>query len=173
MTKESPPVSTSNSHTASTANILETNNDNTLSFDVMGRENTPLAPIAHDQLSNLITVVNNYPKLVTWKIANSGSEVGLWSIFGPEVLSYYIFRGVGPWLALPEKEAKKMKEHLMKLSMPAIVTSRLEFEKIWAKCVESVGQKCKNLRNARLAKIKLKQRTQQLKYCKETWLIIT
>ena len=155
--KESPPVSTSDSHTASTASILKIDNDDIPLFDKMSKENTPLPPIDHDQLSNPITVVNKYPKLLTRKkLPTLAVKLACEAFFGPEILSYCTFRGVGPWHALPEKEAKKMKEYLMKLSMPAIVSSRLEFENVWAKCVESVGQKCKNLRNARLAKMKLK-----------------
>ena len=54
-------------------------------------------------------------------------------------MSYCTFRGVGSNHALPQDEVKKMKDFL---SFPAIVSSRIDFEDVWTKCVESVGQKC-------------------------------
>ena len=68
--KENPQVSISGNHTASSANILETDDDDTLvpMCDMMKKEkeNTPLPPIDHENLSNPNAVINKYPKLLSY-----------------------------------------------------------------------------------------------------------
>ena len=48
-------------------------------------------------------------------------------------------------------EVKKMKDFLHKLCVPRVVTTSVDFEKIYKSCMESVGQACKSLRKQRLA----------------------
>ena len=116
------------------------------------KENTPLPPINHQELLNPTTVVDKYPKLLQHsKLPTLAVKLAVEAFFGPEVMSYCSFRGIGPNHALPQAEVKKLKDYLFKISSPGIVSSRCEFEIIWAKCVTSIGQKCKTLRNLRMA----------------------
>lgn len=126
-------------------------------LDDTTKENTPLPTINHDALASPKTVADKYPKLlVRSKIPTLAVKLANEAFFGPKVMSYCTFQGVGSYHALPQDEVKKMKEFLFKISFPAIVSSRIDFEDVWRKCIESVGQKCKKLRKRRLANLELK-----------------
>jgi len=101
-------------------------------------------------------VVNKYPKLNTRsKIPTLAVKLAKEAYFGPEVMSYCTFKGVGSYHALPQVEVKNMKDFLLNFTMPGI-SSQVEFENVWAKCMESVGQKCKMLRNLWIANLDLR-----------------
>jgi len=138
--------------------LLAANPDTPIpSVSYTAKENTPLPAINHDELISPNVVLTKYPKLLSRaKIPTLAVKLAIEAFFGPEVLSYCTFKGVGSCHALPKTEVKKMKEFLLNLTLPAIVASRVELENIWAKCEESVGQKCKKLRKLHLANIELK-----------------
>ena len=124
----------------------------------MEKENMPpLPPIDYSKLMTPQMVVNKYPKLCTGsKIPTLAVKLAKEAYFGPEVMSFCTFKGVGSCHALPQTQVKKMKDFLRTFSFPGIISSKVEFENVWSKCVESVGQKCKTLRNLRLANMELK-----------------
>ena len=126
-------------------------------IDDTTKENTPLPGINRAALLSPKTVADKYPKLlICSKIPTLAVKLANEAYFGPNVMSYCTFRGVSSNHALPQDEVKKMKDFLFKISFPAIVSSRIDFEDVWTKCVESVGQKCKKLRKLRLANLELK-----------------
>ena len=100
------------------------------------------------------TVADKYPKLlVPSKVPTLAVKLAKEAYFGTELMSYCTFKGVGSYHALPQTEVKDMKAFLFKLTFPNMVSSRVDFEDIWAKCVESVDQKCKQLRNRQLGNL--------------------
>ena len=128
-----------------------------VAFNTSTKENMALPPINHAALLSPKVVVEKYPKLlVCSKLPTLAVKLAKEAYFGPEVMNYCTFHGVGSHHALPPAEVKKMKEFLFKISFPDVVTSRVEFEDTWTRCIESVGQKCKKLRNLRLANLELK-----------------
>ena len=156
-TKQKPPVPLTANSQSSVMNVSEGTNANSPISYMTAKENTPLPPINRVELISPQMVVNKYPKLCTKsKIPTLAVKLATEAFFGPKVMSYCTFKGVGSCHALPQTEVKSMKEFLLKLTMPGTISSRVEFENVWAKCVESVGQKCKTLRNLRLANMELK-----------------
>ena len=130
--------------------VLETDNDTT-------KENGPLPEINYAELQSPTKVVGKYSKLlVRSSLPTLAVKLANEAFFGPRVMSYCTFQGVGSYHALPRQEVNKMKEFLYAVSFPSIVTSRFDFEDVWRKCIESVGQKCKKLRKRRLANLALK-----------------
>ena len=134
-----------------------TSNRATLISTVSMKENTALPPIDHSTLISPQAVVDKYPKMLKEsKIPSLAIRLAKEAFFGKEVMSFCTFRGVGSYHALPDTEVKKLKEFLRNLTCPGIISSRPDFEILWKKCVESIGQCCKNLRKCRLASLELK-----------------
>ena len=160
-TTPNPPVKTIAKVLVSTVANTESSMVKTDNADVpltiTTKENIPLPPINHDKLFSPQTVADKYPKLlVRSKIPTLAVKLAKEAFFGPEIMSYCTFKGVGSYHALSQAEVKEMKQFLFKLTFPSIVSSRIDFEDVWAKCVESVGQKCKMLRHRRLENLELK-----------------
>ena len=126
-------------------------------LDDTTKENAPLPAINYAELQSPNKVVGKYSKfLVRSKIPTLAVKLANEAFFGPTVMSYCTFQGVGSYHALPQQEVKKMKDFLYTVSFPSVVSSRIDFEDVWRKCVESVGQKCKKLRKRCLANLELK-----------------
>lgn len=120
------------------------------------KKETPLPPINYDELLRPEDVVMKYPKLASVsKIPTLAVRLAKEAFFGRYVMSFCTFRGLGSFHALPEKEVANMKAFLLKLCVPQYVSSRVEFECLYKKCIESVGQSCKALRRLRLSNQKL------------------
>ena len=68
------------------------------------------------------------------------------SFFGKEIMACCTVRGTGQYHALPETELKRLKEFLLKLSVPRMIPTSVEFEIVWKGCTKAVGQACKSLR---------------------------
>ena len=112
----------------------------------------PLPPIQHNELISPRDVVLKYPTLGSAsKIPTLAVRLAKEAFFGKHVMSFCTFRGIGSCHALPEAEVADMKAFLYKLCVPKHVTSKVEFENLYKKCVESVGQSCKSLRKLRLS----------------------
>lgn len=102
-------------------------------------------------------MIDKYPKMLKEsKIPTLSIRLAQEAFFGKEIMSHCTFRGIGSYHALPETEVKNLKGFLMKLTLPGIVSSRADFEVLWKRCVESIGQSCKSLRKLRLANLELK-----------------
>ena len=115
-----------------------------------------MPPINHNSLISPQAVVDKHPKMLRKsQIPKLSIRLAQEAYFGKEVMSFCTFRGVGSYHALPEKEVTELKEFLKKLTIPGIVSTRPDFEILWKKCVESIGQSCKTLRKLRLANLKL------------------
>ena len=142
------------------------NTENKLEFDKgpppvpveapMSKIETPLPPIQYDDLIKPQEVVMKYPTLLSAsKIPTLAVRLAKEAYFGKYVMSFCTFRGIGSCHALPETEVKQMKGFLYQLCVPKYVTSKIEFECLYKKCVESVGQSCSYLRKLRLSNQKL------------------
>ena len=109
-------------------------------------------PIDYEKLISPQEVVDKYPKLVKKSsISTLAVRLAKEAYFGKVHMSYCTFKGIGSCPGLPGKEVKKMKDFLHKLCVPRVVTTSVDFEKIYKSCVESVGQACKSLRKQCLA----------------------
>ena len=73
------------------------------------------------------------------------------SYFGKLHMSYCTFKGIGNLPDLPEEETKKLKKLLHEICVPCMVTSTVDFEKIYKNCLEAVVQSCKALYKQHLA----------------------
>ena len=152
-----PPLIASQQSTGSDSSSGSPPSITSNSASVAMKENTALPPIDHSSLISPQAVVDKYPKMLKEsKIPTLSIRLAQQSFFGKEVMSYCTFRGVGSYHALPETEVKKLKEFLKNLTLPSIVSSRPDFEILWKKCIESIGQSCKALRKLRLANLELK-----------------
>lgn len=150
---DTPPVTTSSS--SDTPPAITPNRATGVSAIKM-KENTPLPPINRKSLISPQAVVEKYPKLLTQsKVPALSIRLAQEAFFGKELMSFCTFKGVGSCHALPETEVKDLREFLLKLTLPGIVSSRSDFEILWKRCIESIGQSCKSLRKLRLANLEL------------------
>ena len=121
------------------------------------KENTALPPIDRTSLISPQAVVDKYPKLLkASKLPMLSIKLAQEAYFGKMLMSFCTFRGIGSYHALPEAEVKKLKEFIKKLTLPGIVSTNVDFELLWKRCIESIGQSCKNLRKLRLSNLELK-----------------
>ena len=107
-------------------------------------EKPPMPLINKSRLLTPDEVVGRHPKLV--KVSNIprlSVKLAKDSFFGTEVMAVCTVRGLGNFHGLPETE---LKQYLMSLCVPRLLTSRIEFEQTWKNCIESIGQACKAAR---------------------------
>lgn len=152
----SPQSTKSDSSSGSSTALPTTPNKATLISTVSMKENTALPPTDHGSLISPQAVVDNHPKLLSRsQIPKLSIRLAQEAYFGKEVMSFCIFRGVGSYHALSEKQVTELKEFLKRITFPGIVSTGADFEVLWKKCIESIGQSCKTLRKLRLANLKL------------------
>ena len=143
--------STGSEHSSVSPTAPTTPNRATPVSRVSMKENTALPPINHASLITPQAVIDKYPKLLKEsKLPMLSIRLAQEAFFGKEVMSFCTFKGVGSYHALPETETKKLKEFLKMLALPGIVSTAVDFEMLWKKCIESIGQSCKGLRLANL-----------------------
>lgn len=112
------------------------------------KENDPLPPINKKKLVDPKVVLDQNEKLQKLsKIPTLAIKLAREAFFGKEIMARCTVRGTGTYHALPQDTLEEMRQFIFRLSFPRHLTSRIEFEDVWRKCVESVGQACKALRN--------------------------
>ena len=107
-----------------------------------------LPPIDKSNLLLPDQVVEKYPKLLkVHKLTRLTVKLAQEGYFGKEVMKCCTVMGTGEYHALPPKELKQLKDHILHLSVPRFFTDRAHFEPTWKACIESIGQSCKGLRS--------------------------
>ena len=118
-------------------------------------ERKPLPPIDRDALISPQSVLLKYPQLVSAsKISTLVVRLCKEAFFGKKVMSFCTFSGSGSLHALPETQLMELKAFLYKVFVPAFA-SKIEFEGLYKKCTEQVGQACKSLCTQRLSVLEL------------------
>ena len=99
-----------------------------------------------DELLPADIVIGKYPKLrKPSKIPTLGVKLALESFFGRSVLVRCTPKGCRDLPGLPTAELGKLKQTLFDL-MPQFWATPSEFEVVWIRCEECIGQACKRLR---------------------------
>ena len=99
-----------------------------------------------DDLLPADVVISKYPKFrKPSKIPTLSVKLALESFFGRSVLGRCTPKGCRDLPGLPIAELGKLKQALFEL-MPQFWMIPSEFEIIWTRCEENIGQSCKRLR---------------------------
>ena len=99
-----------------------------------------------DELLPADIVIGKYPKLrKPSKIPTLGVKLALESFFGRSVLVRCTPKGCRDLPGLPTAELGRLKQSLFDL-MPQFWATPSEFEVVWMRCEECIGQACKRLR---------------------------
>ena len=108
-----------------------------------------------DELLPADVVIGKYPKLCNpSKIPTLGVKLALESFFGRSVLVRCTPKGCRDLPGLPTTELGKLKQTLFDL-MPQFWATPSEFEVVWMRCEECIGQACKRLRQCQSVQLNL------------------
>ena len=114
---------------------------------VGGPKRYPLPPIDQSRLLTPGQVVDKYPQLITHKrITRFAVRLAQEAYFGRDVMMCCTMKGSGQYHAIPPVELSQLKKFLHGVCVPRLYQSRVEWERTWKDCWDSIGQSCKNLR---------------------------
>lgn len=106
----------------------------------------PSSAINKGTLHQATTVFHKYPGLICEsKIGTLATKLAREAFFGEDVLVKCTVAGERDWPGLPSEELRQLK-HALYMQFPQYWQSPQEFEPLWKKCTESIGQTCKRLR---------------------------
>ena len=116
------------------------------------RTTPPLATSAtnHPKLSTAAEVFAKFPKLHSLhKAPTLAVKLARYAFFGEDVMAACMPMGCREYAALPADGLSALKATLLQ-QFPVFWASPVEFEAVWASCVDAIGQACKRLRHYKL-----------------------
>ena len=110
------------------------------------QECLPSSAIDHTKLVPAKVVIDRNPKLLCEsKVSTLALKLARESFFGEAVMLKCTVADDRELPGLPEHEVQLLKNQILTL-FPGYWNSPIEFEPLWTKCTESIGQGCKRLR---------------------------
>ena len=106
----------------------------------------PSSAIKKSELLQPTTVFQKYPNLLCEsKLGTLAVKLAREAFFGDQVLMKCTVAGERDYPALPTEELRQLK-HALYMHFPQYWQTPQEFEVLWKKCTENIGQACKRLR---------------------------